>query len=941
MYKALLIVQYITIFGLLLESWIVFHRWKNEEHSYLFIMCIAALITNAGYLKEMLSHNEESYMIAQQLSYMAKVWIPFALFLYSIKLIKLNVPMWIRVVLSFFHMATSLVVLSSKWHQLFFTHQSYTEEGLFPHMVYGNGIWHHLYMGVNVFYALFCIINMYIAARKEKDFSSKRKIMLFGFIWIAQCVSYLIFFFKISKVYDTTVIGYAIMMGMVYIAVFKYNVLDTAGLAREYLIDEIAEGIIAVDNDGIVDYFNRPAEQILPELTKRPKKAIKKVKEVIEEGGYIEKDNHLYAPKVSVLYENEKKAGELYLLPDMTNTIKNTKELKEQRELAEQANKAKSIFLANMSHEIRTPINSILGMDEMILRESDEEQIKTYAEYIMSSGRTLLTIVNDILDFTKVEEGKMEINPTQYEFASLANDLVNIAKIRAEKKGLEFNIDINGNIPVILYGDSIRIKQCALNILSNAVKYTKKGHVDLIMDFEELTDSTIGLIIRVKDTGIGMKEEDIERLFSPFARLEQKRNRTIEGTGLGMTITKQLLELMGSRINVKSVYGEGSEFWFVIEQEVINSEPIGDYAKRYRNEVGKGSKYREIFHAPDASVLVVDDTETNLAVIKNLLKKTQMKIDLASSGKDALALVEKNKYNVAFIDHMMPEMDGIETLEKMKEMPNARDTVFIVLTANAVSGAREQYLDAGFHDYISKPVDGIKLERVVKSYLPKEMVTNISDDSPSAEEAKTEEETSVNPETDKILVKLRRIPNLSVEDGIINCGGEEAFLNVINVFHQTAIQKALDIENSFNSNDIGDYTIRVHALKSASRIIGASVLSNLAKDLEKAGKEGNTDLIQKKTPTLLSMFRELDFKLNVLNKNESELVDISAKRLKEAYRTIYEISEMMDYGMLEKILKDLKIYRLPDDDKRIIDNVTDYLMTLDWDSIKEEVSDKI
>ncbi len=389
-----------------------------------------------------------------------------------------------------------------------------------------------------------------------------------------------------------------------------------------------------------------------------------------------------------------------------------------ERNRANEANRTKSAFLANMSHEIRTPINAILGMDEMILRESSERETLSYASDIQAAGRTLLSIVNDILDFSKVEEGKMEILPTQYELRSVVNDLVNMVRDRADKKGLRLEVELDENTPQLLYGDAIRIRQCVLNMLTNAVKYTENGSVTLGVGYKKLSGKKILLRFRVADTGIGMKSEDMERLCSPFVRIEESRNRSIEGTGLGMSITQQLLDLMNSKLEVKSVYGEGSEFSFAIEQPVVKWEPVGPFTA-HMTEVRRRA-YHELFRAPDAHILVIDDTPMNLTVIRGLLKKTQIEIDTAESGREALRMAAEQSYDVIFIDHMMPEMDGIQTLREMKKLPLVKDAVFIALTANAVTGAREMYIEAGFTDYLSKPVDGARLENMLANYLPPE-----------------------------------------------------------------------------------------------------------------------------------------------------------------------------------------------------------------------------
>ena len=410
---------------------------------------------------------------------------------------------------------------------------------------------------------------------------------------------------------------------------------------------------------------------------------------------------------------------------------------------ARAANIAKSAFLSNMSHEIRTPINAILGMDEMILRESNEAKIVEYAEDIRSAGNSLLCIVNDVLDFSKIEAGKMDIIPVEYELASVINDLYNVIRERAKSKGLKLELDIDPSVPAILYGDEIRIKQVITNILTNAVKYTEEGSVtlsikciamgkdaiDMIRNARELHGKAclrnpVTLEIAVRDTGIGIKEEDQEKLFTAFTRVEEERNRTIEGTGLGLTITRQLLNLMDSELKLESVYGEGSVFSFVINQGIVRNEPVGEVGERFLRSVASHRKYKESFTAPDARILVVDDTKMNLDVMKNLLKKTLISIDAVESGQEALECVRKNSYDVIFLDHRMPHMDGVECFRRMQELEDnkSKDAPVISLTANAISGAREEYLKLGFADYLTKPIDSGKLEEMLLRYLPEEKV---------------------------------------------------------------------------------------------------------------------------------------------------------------------------------------------------------------------------
>ncbi len=390
-------------------------------------------------------------------------------------------------------------------------------------------------------------------------------------------------------------------------------------------------------------------------------------------------------------------------------------------ETAVAGEKAKSRFLAQMSHEIRTPINAVLGMNEMILRESKDEATLDYAQNIKSAGRTLLSLINSILDFSKIEEGRMEIIPVKYDTAAVIESSVNSVSERAKNKGLVFEAHIDPTLPVSLYGDDLRITQVVSNLLTNAVKYTNEGRIDLFVDGKGTENDMIDIRIRVKDTGIGIKEEDLGKLFDSFTRLDETRNRNIEGTGLGMAIVGRLLDMMNSKLEVTSVYGEGSEFAFTVRQRIIDPHPIGDQDRK--KKAGGESATEKYLYAKDAKVLVVDDNKMNLIVITSLLKQNGIKPDTVMSGAEALDKMSTNRYDVVMLDHMMPDMDGIETLEAAKRDGLIHEGMrTIALTANAVSGAREEYLEAGFDDYLSKPIDVAELEEVLARHLPEELV---------------------------------------------------------------------------------------------------------------------------------------------------------------------------------------------------------------------------
>ena len=595
---------------------------------------------------------------------------------------------------------------------------------------------------------------------------------------------------------------------------------------------------------------------------------------------------------------------------------------------AESANKAKSMFLSNISHELRTPLNAILGMDEMILRECNGGPILEYAENIRNAGNSLLGLVNDILDFSKIEAGKMEIIPVEYALSSLLNDLVNMIQKRAEKKSLQLIVNADQNLPTILYGDEIRIKQIVTNILTNAVKYTEKGSVTLTVGFKKIADEKISLRFEIKDTGIGIKPEDIPKLFNAFERIEEKRNRTIEGTGLGMNITQKLLHLMGSELEVSSVYGSGSTFAFSIDQPVVNWEPLGNFEETYRNMLGKHKQYHEKFTAPDAKILVVDDTQLNLAVVKGLLKQTLIRIETAESGYECLHLVTKEHFDIIFLDHRMPGIDGIETLQKMKTLPNNLnvETPVIALTANAVSGAREQYMAAGFNSYISKPISPTELESMIIKYLPPDKV--------KLADAPIENDDDV-----KLPEWLSNVQGLNVDEGVEHCGSVDAYLDTLKIFADAVKSGVNEIADFYNQSDWKNFTTKVHALKSSARVIGADELSERARRLEDAGNSGYINEIKDGTAALLELYLSYESKLAPLIAKPT--VDTSDKPLigdedfSDALESLKEAASTFDYDSVKFVLDELDGYRLPDEQAARIEKIRAAAEKLNWDELNK------
>ena len=615
---------------------------------------------------------------------------------------------------------------------------------------------------------------------------------------------------------------------------------------------------------------------------------------------------------------------------------KQARELALKSERATAANEAKTSFLSNMSHEIRTPVNAILGMNEMILRETSEETIRGYSENIKSASSSLLGIINDILDFSKIEAGKIDIIPVEYDLSSVINDLVNMIYTRADDKGLALEVNIDRNTPGRLRGDEVRIKQVITNILTNAVKYTEKGTVSFSVGYEQIKDDPgyVLLKVSVKDTGIGIRSEDIEKLFTKFERIEEERNRNIEGTGLGMNITMSLLELMGTTLIVDSEYGKGSTFSFRLRQKVISWEPVGDKVGSYRDHLSDHKKYKVRFTAPNARVLVVDDNPMNITVFISLIKQTLIHIDTAESGDEGIRLAKDNKYDILFLDHMMPKKDGIETLrdiKRMKDGPNAY-TPAVCLTANAVSGARDQYIAAGFDDYLTKPIDADRLEEMLIEYLPYNMI----------EEGKEEEIKPVQSNADAIPDDIASIDGdiISVATGLKNSQTVDIYRTVLKSFYDSIEKQKDELDGSFAREDTENYAIKVHALKSSAKIIGAVAFGEEAQLLEDAAKNNDMDYIRQKHEAFMDeymMFVPILSKLFAKEEDTSKPVADMAL-MEEAYDEIKQAAMDMDCSRLENVFEEMKEYRIMPEEKELFDKLSKASADFEYDMIVELLS---
>lgn len=609
------------------------------------------------------------------------------------------------------------------------------------------------------------------------------------------------------------------------------------------------------------------------------------------------------------------------------------RQLKEQTERADAANRAKTDFLAKMSHEIRTPINAVLGMNEMIIRESSEVEIKKYAFDIKSSANNLLSIINEILDSSKIESGKMELSEARYDIGSVLYDIYNMFDIKAKEKGLDLVFEVDRFIPSEYYGDDLRIRQILINLLNNAIKYTPAGVVKVKLTGRREGENEI-LSFSIKDTGVGIKEEDIEKLFSKYSRIEDSKNRYVEGTGLGINIVIQLLKLMGSELKVDSTYQMGSEFSFDIVQRIENEEVLGDY-KDKANSIYDEEENCNQFIAPEAKVLVVDDNATNLKVFKNFVKKTMMKDYYATSGRECIELVKGESFDLIFLDHMMPEMDGIETLKIIRNDKLCDETPIIMLSANAVKGAKERYLKEGFTDYLSKPIMPNKLDKILLKYLSKDLIKEVEGVNVNNKEASEDKKS--------YEIILPEINDFNFEYALGILGDKGLLMDTLEEFYNVLGQMPNKLnkiyENIQDEECIINYRIEVHGLKSVAETVGALLLSKLARLLEIASNEGDVERIHSMHRILIEeIIKHRELIGEALTKGDKELKPFDKGTVLMYLQMLKGSMENKDYKVADYLFEEICAYEYSEGLKEALDLLKEKIEELDVEGALKEIS---
>ncbi len=631
--------------------------------------------------------------------------------------------------------------------------------------------------------------------------------------------------------------------------------------------------------------------------------------------------------------ENEPLEKVLFTIQNISSEKAEVEAVANRAEEAEHENKAKSTFLTNMSHEIRTPINTVIGLNTMILRESHESAIKSYARNVNSASNMLLSIINGILDMSKLEADKMELVTEEYSVKQLLMDVVSMVKSRAEFNKLEFKYEISETLPEKLYGDSVRLKQVIINLITNAAKYTDEGSVKLSV-FGKTYEDKVHLLFSVKDTGIGIREEDLEKLTQRFTRFDEKRNHNVEGTGIGLNLVTGILKLMDSELHILSTYGEGSEFYFEIEQGVAGDAPIGNID--FDELPDSSEEYQAMFTAPDARVLVVDDNKMNLMVFEELLKETQLQIDTVSSGMAALEKTKSRQYDIIFMDHMMPEMDGVEAFGRIRSQKDGlnTETTVIVLTANAIKGAKEEYESMGFDDFLAKPIEPELLERKIMEYLDPSKFSK--GQAPVSQKS-----------TDEIALPV--IPGVDVTFAVTHMGGLKNYLSVLKQFVAVAdtdadeLQSYMDsiMEDEKNHEAVKDFRIKVHAMKATTNIMGAFQAYGLAAMLEDAAIHNNIQMIKDLTPYFMDKWFKLkNLVKDSLPKEEGDQEKPDKDILDGMLHQLESSMKAYDIKNADSIIKKLITYNWTEEEKTLLNELEIAVANLDAEKAVE-ISEKL
>ena len=1017
----LLTIQTIGILIPLVGILVLIQKEQSKTTMYLMLTNFGCLIMNGGYSLLLRAVTPDMAELGYQIEYTGNIIFYLFFVLFIISYFKIRYIHWLMYLWGLFEVFNFISLQGLLKMQLFLEDLSFEIPDNIG-IVTVNLPRGPLYVARYCFVCTFLLYGIIYTSVKIFKVASKKEKHNIARLAGAQFVVMLSLVLMLLHTLDYDVVPILSSFSILFIilGVMHGEMFSVTDRGREWVFEHIAGAFVIVDSSFGFLEANAGARRLFKELRhqRRNEKISEELHQLLVRDSDEEEINGRYYEKQIVSIENKEGIqGYSLVLMDVTKLHNLMQELQVEKQNAEDANQAKSAFMSNMSHEIRTPMNAIVGMTEILLRSSLPEQERGYLYNIQNSGNALLKIINDILDFSKIESGKLELTEDQYEPMSMLSDLGMIFLNRIGNKEVELLFDIDSELPAKLYGDELRIRQVVINIVNNAIKFTEKGYVKLTIQVKSIENDSIELFFSVKDTGQGIAEEDLGKIFSSFQQVDTKRNRYKEGTGLGLSISKQLIEMMGGSIEVQSEYEKGSEFYFTIHQKLVDPNKAADIKEenkagvilfRFANTYLQGAadklaqaydlsavrsesisedadpvKYvftdnihslsererelfkkwesaiyvlknpmldsdgepgaiilnkplyslsfcqainREIrgvavksessisFTAPDARILIVDDNEMNLKVALGLLEPLHMQIDTAENGKKAVDMVQKNaNYDLVFMDHMMPVMDGIEATHEIRKLEGEyyQSLPIIALSANATTEARKMFQDEGLNDFVAKPIQMKDICECIVKWLPEDLV---QENTVGMQAADTEEE------------ELPVIENLDVSEGIKNCGSRKLFLSLLGDFYKLIDPKSAKVEQCLADGMIRDYTIEVHALKNTARMIGAMELSGLFYEMEQLGNAGDQEQLRERTPAVLELYRSYKPILaEYAEDEENHKEKTSAAVIRETLMRLHDAMDGFDLDEADRELKELKRYILPDDLQPMLEQLDVYV----------------
>lgn len=834
----------------------------SETQKVLLIACCCAFVSILAYTLEINARTLEAMVMAVKFGYVGKCYVLLFFLMFMAYYCNIDIPKPVFSIFLIFNTVMLMLIITCDRHKFYYKGIRLSYEGLFPHVELEKGVCYWMLMavmlGLMAWYVILCLIEV----KKRKGIERKR-LLLLSFSGLIPGYMLTIYLTGIMNILDPVPLGIVLSCMLLTLNVNKYGLLDTMELAREKIIENTKDGLVILDTNYNLLYANDVARALFPDISHAESRE-RQIKEIFKENpreAVVDIEGRSYEIRVSHIADDnneENVRGYLAWIFDMTFVNRYTEEMIRLRQEAEKANLAKTSFLAHMSHEIRTPMNAIIGFSDLCLNNGDEGEIKEYVQSIRESAGTLMVLINEVLDISKIESGKIVLTDVAYSMKELMKEVISAIIPQINAKHLTFRYLLDKDIPVMLKGDKKEIRHIMSNLLSNAVKYTSEGTILFKVKEIRRRDRKILLEIIVKDTGIGIKEENREQIFDRFERFDVKKNYAVEGTGLGLSIVKNLVQLMDGSVEVESVYGEGSLFRARLWQEILDERKGEEYRgsncddikytlEQLKNAVygNRGKRKRRAIRFPGAKVLVVDDNQVNLKVASGLLKLYGIDAELVESGEECLNAVKKQTYDIIFMDQMMPGMNGVETLSRLREIKKGnKSTPVIALTANALVGVKEEMLEEGFDDFLGKPMDLTELENVLIRFLKE-----LQEEAPEGGKEETGYAAEISERYESLIQR-----GIDVQAGIELCGGEESYLEVLKAFAANAPVQRRNMSQCLKMGDYRRYTVSAHALKSAAASIGAFKLSETAKMHEETGSRGDIAYINEDFVNLIEEY---------------------------------------------------------------------------------------